>query len=312
MKKLWIVPLIMVMLVTGCSTTKTITQDNNATINLQQMANDIATLKSNVVLINAQLIGGATPTPGVSQSTFNTLQSEFNTLKAKVDALPTIVPPTVTVTAPQDTTQLTNMAASIKSLQDNLAAISASIQTLQANNTSMSGAIGALQSSDAALAVRISALEHPPVTTTTPPPTTTAPVNALALSLAAISGGVPTVSSSVATTQNIYLDLKYTNNSNNTLSNVKFQLNLLSTIPAGALTSASNISVSNVGASSPIWVLTSTTISGIYTFTSLPGVTVQANSNNEIILVITITWASTWTPPVTPATYQIFPNCIVI
>jgi hypothetical protein len=169
------------------------------------------------------------------------------------------------------------------------------------------------------LTTKIAALESrpvytPPPTTTTPPtttspPTTTAPTVGNSVSLNLTTFGTPSLSGAVTTAQTIVYSLKYTNSANVSFSNVKFQLILITTIPAGAITSVTNLTLTTIGAPSPIWILgAGAGVGGLYTLTSIPSITIAPNSSGELIISLSVTWN---VPP--PAgTYQVFPTISIV
>lgn len=207
-----ITAVILSIFATSCfSNSKTTTAAISNSVNLQQMANDIATLKSNFTILNTSFtaiqaqVGSS---GGVSKSEFDALANSFNALKSKVDNL--VIPTIPPITGYAKQTDLESANAKIAAD----AALIASLNTqLIALNTALT-----------ALTARVNALEHPPTTTITPPPITTTTAQAVRITLAPFAGATNLSIVAPATTeQNLTYSLSI-QNPNSITQNVAFTL----------------------------------------------------------------------------------------
>jgi hypothetical protein len=144
------------LLVPACSSKPATT--SAASVNLSQMASDIASLKTNFGVLNtsfttisAQIAAGGS---GIKQADFDSLKASFTALQKQVEAIQI---PVITGLAKQ-----TDLDAANAKLKTDEAAIVADAATITALNTQVVSLNAALT----ALTTRVTALEHP--TTTTP------------------------------------------------------------------------------------------------------------------------------------------------
>jgi hypothetical protein len=128
-----------------------------------------------------------------------------------------------------------------------------------------------------------STVTTPPVTTTVTyiPPVTKTAAEAIAVSIAPLTGGA-LVEYTTTTPQTFFLTLAYDNTVDKQYTNVKFRITFYATgvVPAA-------LSVATIG-SVPIWAFIST-VGSVHTFQSLNGITIAPNANGDLILQLAIT-----------------------
>jgi hypothetical protein len=145
----------------------------------------------------------------------------------------------------------------------------------------------------------------PPVTTTvvTPPVTTTVTVTAtppataaesISVSLLPLGGGfVLDIDGNSTIDQTFFVILKYKNNANTAFQNVKFNILFYSDLIDSEI-APSGFKVAAVGGTAPYFGYAGATTAG-YSFVSTPGITVNANAESEIMLLVTIKLAAVTT-----------------
>jgi hypothetical protein len=277
MKKNWkiviCVALVSILAVSSFACSSTSKTTASSPINLQQMANDIDSLKSSVAILN-NTIGGLTINgSGVSQESFDAFKSEFYTLKARIDLIQTPA---------QDVTQeeFDALSEQVLSVKDSVGDLLSQLPALSASIDSMQAEIDALKTS-------VAALQTPDITSTVTPTV----YNSVNLSIAAYGTG--TIDGNIDTEQTLYFIAHYTNTANISFNNVKFQIAFYTSLPSKATLYCS---LSSVGGLIPITNLWTRVINdNVYTFTSFQGVTIPAGNasggTGEIDVMFKITLA---------------------
>jgi hypothetical protein len=295
MKKFWeiviCVALVSIMSVASFACSSTSKTTESSPINLQQMANDIDSLKSSVSILNNTISGITINGGGISQESFDAFKSEFYTLKARVDL----------IQAPaQDVTQ-----EEFDMLSEQVLSANDSINDLVSQLATLDTSIGSMQAEIDALKTSVAALQTPSITSTVIPTV----YNSVNLSIAAYGTG--TIDGSIDTEQTLYFIAHYTNTANVSFNNVKFQIAFYTSLPKDATLSdrVYYCSLSSVGGLIPITNLWARVINdNVYTFTSFQGVTIPAGNasggTGEIDVMFKITLK---TAVSASTTYTVYP-----
>lgn len=215
------------------------------------------------------------------------MQNDIVLLKADIAALQKIQSPTATyVTSAELATLSANCNTKFTDITGKLTALEGKITALETTIAAIQNKNNAQDTQIADILARLELLEHPPATTTPPPTTVITPASAITLVIASVSPNPPTIVAAGVFPQTLTYTyaFTYSNTSNQTFQNIKFNVSFLTENPAHI----TNATLVTMGAVTPVWI-SMLPPGTFYNFNNWPAVTVSAGQTVNLLLSLSVT-----------------------